>query len=41
MIPTRDAVRAALHRLFVCAEGTALRREDEKKSAEVVALLGE
>lgn len=39
--PGLDAVRAAMHRLFIAAEGARLRREDEKKSVEVAALLGE
>lgn len=33
------AVEAALHRLFIAAEGTSLRREDLKKARETAALL--
>ncbi len=39
----RDAVGACLHRLFIAADGTRLRREDEKKVDELrgfLALLG-
>lgn len=36
----RAAVRAALHRLFIAAEGTGLRREDEQKAAEITGFLG-
>lgn len=35
----RDAVRACLHRLFIAAEGTRLRREDEKKVEELAGFL--
>ncbi|MRG96180.1 methyltransferase [Polyangium spumosum] len=38
---TPDAVERALHELFIAAAGTKLRREDQKKSIEVAALLGE
>jgi hypothetical protein len=37
--PSREAVRDALLRLFIDAEGARLRREDEQKAAEVGALL--
>jgi precorrin-6B methylase 2 len=33
------AVEAALHRLFIAADGTSLRREDLKKARETAALL--
>jgi hypothetical protein len=35
------AVEAALHRLFIATDGTALRREDLKKARETAALLDE
>jgi len=38
---TVDDVGRALHDLFIAAKGTALRKEDRKKAAEVAALLGE
>lgn len=38
---TPVAVEARLHELFIAAEGTSLRREDRKKSAEVAAVLNE
>ena len=38
---TIDDVEACLHRLFIKADGTALRREDKKKAAELVPLLAE
>jgi len=34
-------VEEALHRLFIEAEGTGLRKEDRKKAAEITALLAE
>lgn len=36
-----DLVAGALHRLFIAAEGTALRDEDRKKARETAALLDE
>jgi len=39
--PPLDAVRTALHRLFIDSADADLRVEDEKKCAEVHALLGE
>lgn len=39
--PSSDAVREAIARIFLEADGVALRREDEKKSVEVAALLAE
>jgi hypothetical protein len=39
--PTLDAVREALHRLFIAAADGGLRIEDEKKCVEVRALLAE
>lgn len=39
--PPLEAVRGALHRLFIDSAGTDLRLEDEKKCVEVRALLGE
>ncbi len=36
-----DEVAAALHRLFIDADGTSLRREDHKKANELAALLPE
>lgn len=36
-----DDIRGAMHRLFIGAPGTALRREDEQKCLELQALLGE
>ena len=36
-----DQVEAALHRLYIGADGTSLRKEDRKKAAEIVAFLGE
>jgi hypothetical protein len=41
MGPSLDEVRAALHRHYIAAEGTALRDEDHRKAREVHALLGE
>ena len=38
---TIDDVEGCLHRLFIKADGTALRREDKKKAAELVPLLAE
>lgn len=38
---TIDDVEACLHRLFIRADGTTLRREDKKKAAELVPLLTE
>jgi len=37
--PSLERVRDAMHRLFIAAEGAALRAEDEQKSREVCALL--
>jgi hypothetical protein len=34
-----EAIRACLHRLFIAAEGTTLRREDEKKAVEIQGFL--
>jgi hypothetical protein len=39
--PTLDAIRGAMHRLFIDSADAGLRKEDEKKCAEVQALLGE
>lgn len=36
-----DAVEGALHRLFIGADGTSLRKEDRKKAREMAALLDE
>jgi len=41
MPPTLAQVEAALHRRWIAAEGTALRKEDARKAREVHALLGE
>jgi hypothetical protein len=38
---TLSAVQEALHRLYIGAPGTSLRKEDQKKSAELVGLLAE
>ena len=38
---TLSAVQEALHRLYIGATGTSLRKEDQKKSAELVGLLAE
>jgi hypothetical protein len=38
--PSLESVREALHRLFIDAEGTALRKEDEQKARELAGLLG-
>ncbi|AKT37663.1 methyltransferase [Chondromyces crocatus] len=38
---TPATVEARLQEIFIAAEGTALRKEDRKKSVEVAALLGE
>ena len=37
----QSEVEAALHRLYIGAEGTSLRKEDRKKAAEIVAFLAE
>lgn len=37
----QSEVEAALHRLYIGAEGTSLRKEDRKKVVEIVAFLGE
>ncbi len=34
-----DEVRSVVHRLFIACEGASLRKEDEKKSLELAALL--
>lgn len=39
--PSLSEVRAALHRIWIGEESAALRREDEKKAQELVALLQE
>lgn len=38
---TLSAVQEALHRLYIGAPGASLRKEDRKKSAELVGLLAE
>jgi hypothetical protein len=35
------AIEEAIHRLYIAAPGTALRKEDHKKAAEIAALLSE
>jgi hypothetical protein len=37
----QSQVEAVLHRLYIGAGGTSLRKEDRKKAAEIVAFLGE
>lgn len=37
----QSEVEAALHRLYIGAQGTSLRKEDHKKALEIVAFLGE
>lgn len=37
--PSLDTVRATVHRLFIACPDTTLRKEDEQKSRELVALL--
>jgi hypothetical protein len=39
--PGVEEVREALHRLFIGAQGTRLRKEDEVKAAEIAAMLAE
>ncbi len=40
MVALRE-VEAALHRLYIGADGSSLRKEDRKKAAEIVAFLSE
>lgn len=38
--PSLEAIRGVVHRLFIDAEGTRLRREDEQKCRELAGLVG-